>query len=151
MSASAAPPPPERSLRVQLLELELHWSAVARALLARRWAEPGLDITHPQYYALHHVCERRSLTVGELGEALNLHETVAGRVVDRLVRAGLVQRRLMPDDRRTIIVEPTRHGREVLATVRRLRFEELSAMMQRLESSEREELIRLFRKMAGSD
>lgn len=141
---------PERSLRAQLIELEGSWSAVARRLLSRRWAEPGLDITHPQYYALHHVCERKTISVTELAEELRLHETVAGRVVDRLARAGLVQRRLKPHDRRTILIEPTRHGREVLASVRRLRFDELSTMMGSLEPTEREELIRLFRKMAGA-
>lgn len=116
--------------------------------MSRRWAEPGLDITHPQYYALHHVCERRKISVPELAAELRLHETVAGRVIDRLARAGLVQRRLMPDDRRTILVEPTRHGREVLGSVRRLRFDELSTMIGSLDPAEREELIRLFRKMA---
>ena len=141
---------PDRSLRTQLLELEGYWSAVARRLLSRRWAEPGLDITHPQYYALHHVCERKTISVADLASALRLHESVAARVIDRLVRAGLVQRRLQPNDRRTIQVEPTRHGREVLASVRRLRFEELSSIIGGLEPDEREELIRLFRKMAAS-
>ena len=138
-----------RALRDQLIELEGYWSAVARRLLSRRWAEPGLDITHPQYYALHHVCERKTLSIADLGSALGLHTPVASRVVDRLVRAGLVQRRLDPNDRRTILVEPTRHGREVLARVRRVRFDELSAMLARLDDAEREELIRLFRKMAA--
>ena len=137
-------------MRAQLYELEGYWSAVARRLLSRRWADPGLDITHPQYAALHLVCERKTMSAGELGEALELHETVTGRVVDRLVRAGLVQRRLMPDDRRTILVEPTSRGREVLASVRRLRFDELSTMLGRLDATEREELIRIFRKMAES-
>ena len=143
-----SPGPGQRPLRAQLLELESYWSAVARRLLSRRWAEPGLDITHPQYYALHHVCERKSLSVTDLAEALRMHESVAGRVVDRLVRSGLVQRRLHPNDRRTIIVEPTRLGRETLASVRRVRFDELSSVMSQLDSDEREQLIRLFRKMA---
>jgi DNA-binding MarR family transcriptional regulator len=145
-----SPGPGQRPLRAQLLELESYWSAVARRLLSRRWAEPGLDITHPQYYALHHICERKSLSVTDLAEALRMHESVAGRVVDRLVRSGLVQRRLHPSDRRTIIVEPTRQGRETLASVRRVRFDELSSVMSQLDVDEREQLIRLFRKMADA-
>jgi DNA-binding MarR family transcriptional regulator len=133
-----------------LIELEGYWSNVARRLLSRRWAEPSLDITHPQYYALHHVCGRKTISVAELAAELRLHEAVAARVVDRLARAGLVQRRLKADDRRTILVEATRHGREVLANVRRLRFDELSKVLGSLDGVEREELIRLFRKMADS-
>jgi DNA-binding MarR family transcriptional regulator len=144
------PDRPDRSLRAQLIELEGHWSTVARRLLSRRWAEPSLDITHPQYYALHHVCGHKSISVAELAAELQVHEAVAGRVVDRLARAGLVQRRLKPDDRRSILVEATRHGREVLANVRRVRFDELSKLLGSLDGVEREELIRLFRKMADS-
>jgi DNA-binding MarR family transcriptional regulator len=140
-----------RSLAAQLRELEASWSAVARSLLARRWAAPGLDITHPQYYALHHVCEQRSMSIAALGRAMRMEESVAARVVDRLARAGLVQRRLDPSDRRTVMIEPTTHGRETLAAVRRLRFDELKSMLQRLDDVEREELIRLFNKMAAGD
>lgn len=139
-----------RSLRTQLVELESYWSAVARRLLSRRWSDPGLDITHPQYYALHHVCERKSISIAELAEAMRLHESVAARVADRLVRGGLAQRRLHPDDRRTVLIEATRHGREVLGAVRRVRFDELGAALGQLEDDEREELIRLFRKMSDT-
>jgi DNA-binding MarR family transcriptional regulator len=43
---------------------------------------------------------------------------------------------------------PTRKGKETLAALRRVRFDELAAVLTRLTGDERAELIRLFRKMA---
>jgi DNA-binding MarR family transcriptional regulator len=50
-----------------------------------------------------------------------------------------------------VVVEPTTRGREMLARVRRARFKELGEMLGRLEPDEREDLIRLFRKMAEDE
>jgi len=140
-----------RPLQAQLRELETYWSGVARSLLARRWADPGLDLTHPQYFALHHVCERKTIPLPELAQVLRMPEQNAARVVDRMARAGLVGTSLDPADRRTVVVGPTSAGREMLARVRRARFKELGDMLRRLEPDEREELIRLFRKMAEDE
>ena len=51
------------------------------------------------------------LTMGELGEACVLSRTRVSRIVDELVRAGLVERQPNPDDRRSRYVSITAEGR----------------------------------------
>jgi DNA-binding MarR family transcriptional regulator len=53
----------------------------------------------------------RSLTMGRLGEAVVVSRTRVTRVVDDLVRAGLVERQTHPDDRRSTVVAITAEGR----------------------------------------
>jgi DNA-binding MarR family transcriptional regulator len=53
----------------------------------------------------------RRLTMGELGQAVVVSRTRVTRVVDELVRAGLVERHRHPDDRRSTIVAITAPGR----------------------------------------
>jgi DNA-binding MarR family transcriptional regulator len=53
----------------------------------------------------------RSLTMGRLGEAVVVSRTRVTRVVDDLVSAGLVERQIHPDDRRSTVVAITAEGR----------------------------------------
>jgi len=73
------------------------------------------------------------LTIGELGERRNLSPSGISRAVDKLARAGLVERRANPADARSLLVGLTSHGVNCLrqaqithhATVRELLLEQL--------------------------
>jgi len=51
------------------------------------------------------------LTMGQLGDRVVLSRTRVSRLVDELVRAGLVEREPNPDDRRSAFARLTREGR----------------------------------------
>lgn len=76
-------------------------SAVVQ-ILAR---ELGLSLT--DLTALHHLVGRASVGPAELGKRLGMSSASATVLVDRLERAGHVQRRRDPADRRRVVLEVT--------------------------------------------
>lgn len=83
---------------------------------ARLWAEEvGSDLTPPQFGVLVVVADEPGLDLTAVGARAALDRTTVGRVVDRLVDAGLLDRAARPDDRRHTVVSPTAAGRALLA------------------------------------
>lgn len=66
-------------------------------------AEMGLNVTDVKCYTL--VRQAGAMTAGELAERTRLTTGAITGVVDRLERAGLVQRARDPGDRRRVIIE----------------------------------------------
>ncbi|MCA0393334.1 MAG: MarR family transcriptional regulator [Proteobacteria bacterium] len=64
----------------------------------RRAAHLGL--TRAQWRALKRIHDRQGLSQVELADELDMEPIAVGRVVDRLQKAGFVERRADPDDRR---------------------------------------------------
>jgi DNA-binding MarR family transcriptional regulator len=54
------------------------------------------------------------LPVGKIGERLQVHPASVTNAVQRLVEAGLVERRPNPDDGRSVLAEITSSGREIV-------------------------------------
>jgi MarR family transcriptional regulator, temperature-dependent positive regulator of motility len=71
-------------------------------------------VTGAQLAMLRIVAER-PVTLADLRAGLVMHPATLGQLIDRLVRQGLVERRLSPDDRRKRVVELTERGRAVVA------------------------------------
>jgi len=82
--------------------------------------------------------------MGDLAGRLGLAESSVTRLVDRLVSAGLVDRRSTPGDRRCIEAGLTPEGRKVMRRVRTERREFLREILETLEPAERGELVRLL-------
>jgi DNA-binding MarR family transcriptional regulator len=78
-------------------------------------AEAGLPMTW--YDVLLHLHERPGgrCRMGELAEAIVLSRSGLTTVVDRMEEAGLLQRRLVPGDRRAVDVALTAAGRRRFA------------------------------------
>ena len=81
----------------------------------------GHGITHQQYVALWTLClsdrAEDGLPVGAVADGLLNRASDVTRLVDRLERAGLVERLPNPDDRRSVLVRATVPGQEVFAAV----------------------------------
>ncbi|MFZ1390836.1 MAG: MarR family transcriptional regulator [Dokdonella sp.] len=58
------------------------------------------DLTRAQWRALKSIRRREGLSQAELAELLEMEPIAIGRVLDRLVAAGFVERRADPNDRR---------------------------------------------------
>ncbi len=73
-------------------------------------------ITHAQYAALWVLCLADApggLPTGALADGLITRQPDVTRLVDRLVKARLAERRPSPGDRRVVLVAATRKGRDV--------------------------------------
>lgn len=135
----------------QVRRLERSWVILVRSLAARHFAKEGLQLSVAQYYALHHIDERAPLRMGKLAKALRVAESTATRLVDRLVDLGLVARVTDAADRRAVGVVLTGGGRRLLARARRRRMRSMAELLERLEPVEREDLVRLFDKLAAAE
>lgn len=69
-----------------------------RTLFDRRAARFGL--TRAQWRALKRLHHAQGITQNELAEFLEMEPIAVGRVIDRLQKAGFVERRADPQDRR---------------------------------------------------
>jgi DNA-binding MarR family transcriptional regulator len=96
----------------------------SRSLVAVVTASLGAaaeDTTLAQYRALVVLASRGPQRVGDLGRALGVTPSTAGRMCDRLVRKGLIRRHRARADRRAVQVSISGAGRQVVdeATARR--------------------------------
>lgn len=71
----------------------------------------GAGLTTSQLSALGVIARTGPIRLSDLAEAEHMNPTMLSRVVGALVDAGLVRRRVDPDDRRAGLVEVTAVGR----------------------------------------
>lgn len=108
-------------------------------------------LTHAQYVALFALCladdPEAGLPIGAVADGLLNRASDTTRLVDRMVRAGLVERFPNPADRRGVLVRPTEAGKAAFAAV----TPELQALHRRqwadLDADEVRELERLTAKV----
>jgi DNA-binding MarR family transcriptional regulator len=72
-------------------------------------------IGHTMFEVLIRLCRQQGEEVSqrELADDLTLTSSGITRLIDRMEEAGLVGRAPSPGDRRSVLVEPTDHGRTV--------------------------------------
>jgi MarR family transcriptional regulator, organic hydroperoxide resistance regulator len=100
-----------------------------------------LDITLPQLQALTHVGERQKCSIGEIADGLSVTHPAAVKMVDRLVKKGMLTRSISSSDHRQAEIQITAGGRELVNTVRRERTERLSRVLEQMPADERAAMI----------
>ena len=92
---------------------------VTRALVAvaTRSLSEADGVTMPQFRALVILTSRGPTTSGELANWLHVHQSTLTRLVDRLVRKGLVRRVGVEGDRREVRVQVTTTGVDLVEAV----------------------------------
>ncbi|NQX14030.1 MarR family transcriptional regulator [Microbacteriaceae bacterium VKM Ac-2855] len=86
--------------------------SASRALTSRyREFLAPLGVTYPQYLVLLVLWEDEPLTVSALGERLHLDSGTVSPLLRRLEASGLVTRRRLPNDERSVEVRLTPEGR----------------------------------------
>lgn len=118
--------------RAEVLEAVLGASRVLVAVAARSLAGIAEEVTLPQYRALVVLASRGPQKVAALAEALDVTPPTATRMVDRLVKKGLVRRRSSQSDRREVRVSLTQAGRSLVAQVTARRRREIAAILSRI-------------------
>lgn len=117
----------------------------------RRASREGLgeSVTHGQFRVLRTLDKADGpLRLSELAARLGIVPRSATSVVDDLEAAGLVARRPDPHDRRATLVDLTRDGRQILATLRKNRRDIMAGQLARLSAAEQRTLVRLLQRLA---
>jgi DNA-binding MarR family transcriptional regulator len=99
------------------------------AMAARSLADAGEDVTLTQYRSLVVLASRGPQGVAALAEAVAVTPPTASRLVDRLVRKGLVRRRTGRKDRRQVRIGLTEAGRRLVDLVTERRRTEIAQLL----------------------
>jgi DNA-binding MarR family transcriptional regulator len=106
-----------------------------------------LGLTGPQAEAITVIGEAGPLSLKELGELLIAEAGHPSRLVDRLVAAGLVERRAAGDDRRRVELSLTAHGRRLEKRVQVTREELLELGRQTVGDRDLEPTLEVLREL----
>lgn len=115
------------------------------AITAQSMAVVQQDVTLPQLRALVMVASRGPLNLNTVARGLGVHPSNATRACDRLVAAGLLDRRDNPQDRRNLILELTEQGRELVETVMAHRRAAIEAVLAQVPAIHRRALVPALR------
>ncbi|WTQ97640.1 MarR family winged helix-turn-helix transcriptional regulator [Streptomyces sp. NBC_00145] len=114
----------DRETAVETIQREMtSFARRARAMAGRM--HPELSLV--SYTLLSHLDEKGGCRATDLAAHYALDKSTVSRQVSALERAGLVMRRVDPDDHRVQVLHPTEAGADILAQVtvsRRQAFQE---------------------------
>jgi DNA-binding MarR family transcriptional regulator len=144
-----APEDPDREVDVVLGACRVLVAVSAQSIAA---VQDVADLV--QVRALVVIASRRSVSLGELAEAMNIHLTRASRLCGRLVQKGLINRADDPDNRRQLTLTLTPQGRRVVDDVMRRRREAIQAILTqlgaRVSSQRQAEMLSLWQEFAAA-
>ncbi|MCL4422050.1 MAG: MarR family transcriptional regulator [Actinobacteria bacterium] len=137
----------ESSRSSAVVEAVLGASRVLVAVAARSLAEVGEDVTLPQYRALVVLASKGPQRVASLAEALGVTPPTATRMCDRLVRKGLLKRRISREDRREVRLTIAPAGQELVTEVTRRRRLEIARILSKISVEDQQAMAELFGKL----
>ena len=111
------------------------------AISARSIARVDETITIPQFRTLVILSARGPINVRTLAGLLHVQRSTTGRMIERLVTAGLIDRRPHPASRREFVVELTSRGQEIVHAVTAYRREEIARVVRNMPERERYGLV----------
>jgi DNA-binding MarR family transcriptional regulator len=141
---------PRVSEREQLVDAVLRASRALVAVAARSLSDLADDVTLPQYRLLVELASRGSQRSAEIAQALGVERSTAGRMCDRLVRKGLVQRRRETADRRAVRISLTTDGRALVDEVTRRRRSEIARILRRMPAADQGPVLVALRAFADA-
>ncbi|MFN4135116.1 MAG: MarR family winged helix-turn-helix transcriptional regulator [Novosphingobium meiothermophilum] len=113
-------------------------------------AASALGITGSQWTLLAVVAGNPGSTQRTIAELLEMTEASAGRLIDRMVADGMVERRPKPDDRRAHCIYPGPAAEPILEQLAVLGATQEERLLAGLGAEERETLSRLLDRMAAN-
>ena len=120
----------------------LHSSAI-RLLRTLRREDDGSGLSAPRLSALSVIVFAGPMSLAALAAAEQVKPPTMSRIVDALVERGLITRIAKPGDRRSVEIEATEEGRQLLEVGReRRRVGALVGRLRGLADSERRALAR---------
>ncbi|WP_375483407.1 MarR family transcriptional regulator [uncultured Mycobacterium sp.] len=120
------------------------------AISAHSIAQVDETITIPQFRTLVILSNRGPINLATLAGLLGVKPSAAGRMVDRLVSAGLIDRQPHPNSRRELLAALTPRGRKVVRQVTSHRRVEIARIVEKMPPSERHGLVRALTAFTGA-
>ncbi|MDE3007869.1 MAG: MarR family transcriptional regulator [Acidobacteriota bacterium] len=117
---------------VELVDALVLASRSLVAVAARSLAHVDDDVTLPQYRVLVVTNSRGPQSLASLAEALRVSPATATRMCDRLVRKRLIKRSHDARDRRSVRIELTARGRDVVTRVLEERRHEIQSILDEI-------------------
>ena len=139
---------PAEVLRNDDVELVIAATRVLVAVTAESVTRVEAEVSLPQLRVLVMVLSRPGMNLGGIATGLGVHPSNATRAVDRLVGAGLLDRRDDPTDRRNLQLELTAAGRELVGRVMDDRRSAIARILERMPASRRRALVPVLRSFA---
>jgi DNA-binding MarR family transcriptional regulator len=112
------------------------------AISARSIAHVDETITIPQFRTLVILSNQGPMNLATLAGVLDVQPSATGRMVDRLVGAGLIHRQTNPASRRELLAALSTRGREVVRRVTTHRRDEIARIVEAMPAPERRGLVR---------
>lgn len=138
----------------QDVEAVLAAARVLVTVIARSVDTVQDEVTVPQLRILMLVGARLPMNLSAVADALGVHPSNASRACDKLVEAGLLERRDSDVDRRNLVLDLSRRGRAVVDSVVKARRDALHAILQDMTAEDRHGLapaLSAFATAAGED
>jgi len=110
----------------------------------------AIGITRPQSLALAALKHNAGINQGGLAEILEVEPITAGRMIDRLQDAQLVERRPDPDDRRAWRLFITPHGEELLDQLRPVVLDTFEVALEGIGEDERAALLSMLERIRAN-
>jgi DNA-binding MarR family transcriptional regulator len=139
MPSNAPHTEPAEPERVWFRFMRLHQRLLGQITVRIR--DLGLSI--PQFDLLSTLTEREGISQSELAERLYVTKGNVSGLVDRLVQAGLVERRAIAGDRRSYAMHLTPEGRRLAQAGIAVQHEFIASTLGKLEPVDLAELDRL--------
>ena len=147
MNVNKAPDPIDRDAT---LDAVLTASRVLIAIAARSLADVGEQVTLTQYRSLVVLASKGPQGVASLAEAVAVTPPTASRLVDRLVRKGLVSRTADPHDRRQVRIGLTGVGRNLVDQVTERRHQEIANLLKSIPADVQESVATGLRQLSDA-
>jgi DNA-binding MarR family transcriptional regulator len=109
-----------------------------------------LGITRAQWLVLTRLHRRPGASHSELAEMMEVEKATAGRMIDRLVANGWVERRTEPNDRRVKRVYLTKEAERVHKRIWRVAEDTVDAALVDLAGAERKQLMNLLQRIKAT-
>jgi DNA-binding MarR family transcriptional regulator len=123
---------------------------IVRSDPSRLEAWAGLGLTMTQLRVLFLVRENKGASAGMLADSLKVTPSTLTRIMDRLVRNHLVQRRMDDGDRRLVRHYLTPSAEEMVGELERTGREQLYSIFRQLTPEQLERLIAGLRDLAAA-
>ena len=122
-----------RALQDVLAELTT-WTPREREGAFRSWLRRSFSLVHLHVLTLLETSG--PLSISALAESLDVSVAAVTGIVDRMEERRLVERRPGPDDRRVVLVHPTRRGSRLFQALGRQRRAALAPILERMTDEE---------------
>lgn len=129
--------------QISFLVLRLMRAVKSRFLTLR-------EITVPQLIILSTLEDKGRLSLKQLAKALGVSSATASILVDKLVKAGQIERNRDKEDRRRVIIKLTRRGSQTLERFRQELQRHWMYLLKNITPDERVTYLNILRKIVQS-